>query len=488
MVLAAGRSTRFRSTRSKLVHELGGRPIVGWLLGALRSLDVAPVVVVVAPEADDVRAVCGPQVRFAVQREPRGTGDAALAARPALERFDGSLLVLYGDLPLLRAETLRRLIDTHRASGGDLSLLTATVDAPFGWGRIVRERGAVRAIVEERDASPAERAIREVNVGVYCVRAPLLFELLEQVTPDNVQGEIYLTDIVGRAVAAGIAVADAPVDVAEVGQINSRGELAAMEKTVRAQINAKWMADGVTLEDPATAYIGPEVRIGRDTVIGPNVQLRGRTSIGERCRLDGSALIVDSTVGDDVYLRLGVVMVESDVGARCQIGPFANLRPKTRLAEGVHIGDFVETKNAVLGPGTKANHLAYLGDAEIGRETNIGAGTITCNYDGFDKHRTVIGERVQVGSDTTLVAPVTIGDDAYIATATTVRRDVTGGALAFNTREQRERAGWVAQFRALKTGKPAPAKKSKGKPKAQRARPKATATARPARRPKRRAR
>jgi len=218
------------------------------------------------------------------------------------------------------------------------------------------------------------------------------------------------------------------------------------------------------------------------------VQLRGRTSLGERCRLDGSALIADSTIGDDVYLRLGVVMVESDVGARCQIGPFANLRPKTRLAEGVHIGDFVETKNAVLGPGTKANHLAYLGDAEIGRETNIGAGTITCNYDGFDKHRTVIGERVQVGSDTTLVAPVTIGDDAYIATATTVRRDVTGGALAFNTREQRERAGWVAQFRALKTGKPAPAKKSKGKPKAQRARPKATATARPARRPKRRAR
>src|SRR5215470_9549257 len=242
-----------------------------------------------------------------------------------------------------------------------------------------------------------------------------------------------------------------PVALAEVGQINSRGEPAAMEKTLRTQINAKWMAAGVTLEDPDTAYIGPEVTIGRDTAIGPNVHLRGRTAIGEGCRLDGSAFVSDSTIGDGTHLRFGVVITESQVGARCEIGPFANLRPKTRLADEVHIGDFVETKNAVLGHGTKANHLAYMGDAEIGRDTNVGAGTIICNYDGFVKQRTVIGDRVQVGSDSTLVAPVQIGDDAYVATATTVRRNVTPGALVFNPREQEERPGWVAAFRARKT-------------------------------------
>ncbi len=456
-MLAAGRSARFRSARSKLSHELGGRPIIQWLLGALRASDVAAIVVVVAPGADALRAACGPHAQFAVQREPRGTGHAVLAAEAALQGFDGSILLLNADLPLLSAATLRRVIDRHRSTGAGLTLLTATVPDPHGWGRIVRNRGTVCGIVEERDATPAERSAREVNVGVYCVRVPLLFDLLHHVTPDNAQGEIYLTDIVSRAAAAGIAVADAPVDAAEVGQINSRGELAAMEKTLRAQINAKWMAAGVTLEDPDSAYIGPDVTIGRDAVIGPNVHLRGRTAIGESCRLDGSAFITDSTIAYGVHLRFGVVITESDVGARCEIGPFAHLRPNTRLGEEVHIGDFVEAKNAVLGRGTKANHLAYLGDADIGRDTNIGAGTITCNYDGFDKYRTVIGDRVQVGSDSTLVAPVPVGDDAYVATATTIRRDVPAGALAFNPRDQEERPGWVAAFRARKTGGTPPA-------------------------------
>ena len=470
MLLAAGRSTRFRSARSKLAHELGGRPIIQWLLGALSAVEVAPVVVVVAPGAGELRAVCGPRARLAVQDEPRGTGHAALAAEPALQGFGGSVLLLNADLPLLRPATLRRVIDTHHSTGAALTLLTATVPDPHGWGRIVRERGAVCGIVEERDAGTAERAVREVNVGVYCVRVPLLFELLREVTPNNAQGEIYLTDIVGRAAAAGIGVADLTVDVAEVGQVNSRGELAAMEKALRAQINAKWMAAGVTLEDPDTAYIGADVTIGRDTAIGPNVHLRGRTAIGEGCRLDGSAFVTDSTIGDGSHLRFGVVITESEVGARCEIGPFANLRPKTRLADEVHIGDFVETKNATLGHGTKANHLAYLGDAEIGRNTNIGAGTIICNYDGFEKQRTVIGERVQVGSDSTLVAPVQIGDDAYVATATTVRRNVTPGALVFNPRDQEERPGWVAAFRARKTGGTVPrSRHSRAKPAPKRA-------------------
>jgi bifunctional UDP-N-acetylglucosamine pyrophosphorylase / glucosamine-1-phosphate N-acetyltransferase len=463
VVLAAGRSTRFRSTRSKLIHRLAGREIIRWLLDALHAADVAPVVAVVAPDADELRVACGPTVRFAVQSEPRGTGHAVLAAESALQGFGGSVLLLNGDLPLLRAETLRRVIERHRAGGSQLTLLTARVSDPYGWGRIVRENGVVRGIVEERDANPAESAIDEVNVGVYCVRVPLLFELLRAVKPNNAQGEIYLTDIVSGAVAAGIPVSDAAVDAVEVGQINSRGELAAMEKTVRMQINAKWMEAGVTFEDPDTAYVGPDVTIGRDTTIGPNVHLRGRTTVGERCQLDGSAFVTDSSIGDGVHLRFGVVITESEIGARCQIGPFAHLRPKTRLADDVHIGDFVETKNAVLGRGTKANHLAYLGDAEIGREGNIGAGTITCNYDGFEKHRTVIGDRVQVGSDCTLVAPVEIGDDAYVATATTVRRNVRPGVLVFNPRDQKERAGWVAAFRARKTGAAAKPKKKQAK-------------------------
>ena len=469
VVLAAGRSTRFRSARSKLVHELGGRPIIQWLLAALGEVDAAPVVVVVAPGADDVRTTCGARVRFAVQQQPRGTGDAVLAAEAALRGFHGSVLLLYGDLPLLSGATLRRLVDTHRATASALTLLTAHVADPHGWGRILRARGAVCRIVEERDADDEQRAVREVNVGVYCVRVPALFELLHQVTPNNAQREIYLTDIVAGAAAAGARIADVPVDIAEVGQINSRGELAVMEKSVRTQVNAKWMAAGVTLEDPDTAYIGADVTIGRDTVVGPNVHLRGRTVIGERCRLDGSAFVTDSVIGDGTVVRFGVVITESEIGVDCQIGPFANLRPKTRLGEAVHIGDFVETKNAVLGRGTKANHLAYLGDAEIGRDTNIGAGTITCNYDGFAKHRTVIGERVQVGSDSTLVAPVRIGDDAYIATATTVRRDVpSGGVLVLNPRAQEERSGWVAAFRARQTGA-APAKPKRAKPPAKRA-------------------
>lgn len=467
IVLAAGRSTRFRSARSKLAHELGGRPMVRWLLDALERARVAPVVVVVAPDGAEVRAACAAPVSggaaavFAVQREPRGTGDAALAAATALRGFSGSVLVLNGDLPLLRPESIRRVVETHREAGAGLTVLTAKVVDPYGWGRILRRDGRVIGIVEERDASAAERALGEVNVGVYCARVPLLFELLRGLSPDNAQGEIYLTDIVGRAARAGETIADAAVDAAEVQQINSRGELAAVEKIVRRRVNAEWMAAGVTMEDPETTYVGPDATIGADTFVGPNVHLRGRTSIGSGCRLDGSAFITDSIVADGVHLRFGVVLTGAEVGARCQIGPFAHLRPRTRLGEDVHIGDFVETKNAVLGRGVKANHLAYLGDAEVGQGSNIGAGTITCNYDGFDKYRTVIGERVQVGSDSTLVAPVVLGDDAYVATATTVRRDVSSGALVFNPRGQEERAGWVEDFRKKKaSGK---RQKAKGK-------------------------
>ncbi len=422
--------------------------MVCWPLEAVRATGADPIAVVVGREADAVREACGAGVTFAVQSEPGGTGHAVLAAEWVFAGFTGSVLVVNADLPLLRPETLRRLVAAQRTTGAGLSMLTATVSEPRGWGRVIRSGGLVAGIVEECDATDEQRAIREVNVGAYCVDSAVLFTTLHGLAPDNAQGEIYLTDVARRAVQAGIQVADVTVDAGEVGQINSRGELADMEKMLRDQINAKWMEAGVTLEDPDTAYIGPGVTIGRDTVIGPNVHLRGRTHVGEGCCFDGSAFLTDAIVGDRVHVRFGVVMTEARIGEGCQIGPFAHLRPSTLLAEEVHIGDFVETKNAVIGRRTKANHLAYIGDAQIGSESNIGAGTITCNYDGFRKHRTVIGDRVQVGSDTQLVAPVTLGDDVYVASGTTVRKDVPAGALVFNPRQQAQRSGWVAARRA----------------------------------------
>ncbi len=450
------------SARAKVLHHLAGRPLISYPLAALRSAGVDPIVVVVGYQAEAVMAVCAPYaVRFAVQREQRGTGHATLAAQAILGDFAGDLLLVYGDLPFLRPDTFRRLVTAHQQASATVSLLTTTVGDPAGFGRIVRDtggrdaRGRVVRIVEERDATEAQREIREINVGVYCADAAFLFRTLEQLQPTNAQREFYLTDIVELALAEGVRVADAQAAAGEGAQISSRADLAEREKTLQEQINRKWMAAGVTLEDPATAYIGPDVVIGRDTIIGPNIILRGVTRVGQGCRFDGSALITDTTIGDNVHVKFGVVMTEATLADDVQVGPFAQLRPGTHLGAQVHIGDFVETKNAVIGARTKANHHAYLGDTEIGQDANIGAGTITCNYDGFRKHRTIIGDRVQVGSDSQLVAPVRVADDAYIATGTTVRKDVPPGALVFNSKDQRLREGWVAAWRARETGQPA---------------------------------
>ncbi len=450
IVLAAGLGTRMNSSRAKVLHELGGRPLIAYPLIALRGLGIDPIVVVVGHQAEAVRAACAPYgVRFAHQAEQRGTGHAALMARDTLPGFHGDVLVVYGDLPFIRPETLRALIAAHQDGDATVSLLTETVADPVGFGRIVRDAdGSVARIVEERDCTDAERANREVNVGLYCADGDFLFAALETLEPTNAQGELYLTDVVVRARIRGARVAAISAMPGETAQISTRADLAARERTLRERINAAWLAAGVTLEDPNTAYIGPDVAIGRDTVIGPNVTLRGTTRIGEQCRLDGTALLTDSAIGRHVHVKFGVVMTGAVVEEDAIIGPFAQLRAGTRLGPGVHIGDFVETKNAVIGRGTKANHLAYLGDTEIGVDANIGAGTITCNYDGLRKSRTVIGSRVQVGSDSQLVAPVTIGDDAYIATGTTVRKDVAPGALVFNEKPTRERLGWVAAWRA----------------------------------------
>jgi len=465
IILAAGLGTRMNSTLAKVLHRLGGQPLIAYPLAALRRIGVDPIVVVVGYQADAVGAACAPYgARFALQAEQRGTGHATQMAHAALRDFAGDLVVVYGDLPFLRAETFASLIAAHQQAEARVSLVTETVADPAGFGRIVRDpQGQVSHIVEDRDCNERERAIHEVNVGAYCADAAFLFTALAHLKPTNVQKELYLTDIIAVARQQGARVADAPATPGESVQISSRSDLAAREKTLREEINRKWMAAGVTLEDPATAYIGPDVVLDRDTIVGPNVILRGATRVGAGCRFDGSACIADSVIGHRVHIRFGVVMTEAEIGDDALIGPFANLRPGTRLGARVHIGDFVETKNAVLGAGTKANHLAYLGDTEIGADTNVGAGTITCNYDGFRKSRTIIGARVQIGSASQLVAPVTVHDDAYVATGTTVRHDVAAGALAFNIKRDMQRTGWVAARRRRETGTKADPRADAGK-------------------------
>jgi bifunctional UDP-N-acetylglucosamine pyrophosphorylase/glucosamine-1-phosphate N-acetyltransferase len=453
VILAAGQGTRMKSAHAKVLHPLGGKPLVQHVLETVAGLGAVRTVAVIGHQADAVRAACaGFDVAFALQREQRGTGHATAVARDeCLKGFSGDVLILYGDVPLLRGETIAGLLRGHRESGAAVSLLTTIVDEPTGYGRIVRDAaGQLARIVEQKDASEEELSLREINPGIYCVESAFLFAALDRLRPDNAQAELYLTDIVADAVAARRGVRTEPAPASEVEGINSRADLAALEATLRARIVARHMAAGVSFLDPQTVWIDDGVEIGPDTSIGPQVQLRGRTRIGRDCRIDGNAFLTDTELADRVHLRPQVVITEARIESGAVIGPFAHLRPGSQLARDVHIGNFVEVKKSVIGEGTKANHLAYLGDATIGRETNIGAGTITCNYDGFDKHPTVIGDRVQIGSDSQLVAPVRIGDDAYVATGTTVRHDVSPGSLAFNPKPDQRRADWVESFRRRK--------------------------------------
>jgi bifunctional UDP-N-acetylglucosamine pyrophosphorylase/glucosamine-1-phosphate N-acetyltransferase len=468
VILAAGRGTRMRSERAKVLHAIAGKPFIVSVLETASALAPDRLAVVVGHDAAEVERVCAAYfsrqpiagtVSYPRQVEQRGTGDAVRAAAASFDGFDGDVLILYGDVPGLAAPTLQALVEQHRASQATLSLLTTEVDAPTGYGRILRRPdGSLRGIVEQRDLDPADHAVREINPGIYCVRSRALWPALTRLRSDNAQGEYYLTDIVAMAVDGGEAVETRSVaDAAEVAGINSREDMANLEERARKALVEKWMRAGVTFRDPATAYIEEDVTIGSDTEIGPNVQLLGRTTIGRGCELDGTAFLRDATLGDGVHLRLGVVMTECEVGNGAIIGPFAHIRPGTVLAEEVHIGNFVETKKAKIGRGTKANHLTYLGDCEIGTATNVGAGTITCNYDGFAKHRTVIGDRVQIGSDTQLVAPVTVGDDAYVGAGTTVTGDIpAGGTLVVSRVPQRMIPGWVDRRRARAAGKASP--------------------------------
>ena len=455
IILAAGQGTRMKSTHPKVLHSLGGKPLFLHVLSAARRLKPTTVAMVIGHGGDAVReAHLDDEVIWVVQEKQLGTGHAVRCAQAAFQHFSGDVIILSGDVPLISERTLRAMIDHHRNQGAALTLLTAWLATPRGYGRILRdEKGEITGIVEERDATPGQREIKEVNAGVYVASPQFLFAALASVNNRNQQGEYYLPDVVSIGLKEGKKVSTVKVENArEMMGVNTREELAYMEKSLQEKINQQWMAAGVTFKDPQTTYIEPDVTIGRDTVIGPNTSLRGRTVVGERCQIDGTAYLTDVEIGNEVHLRFAVVITGCRIGHGAIIGPFAHLRPGTSLDRNVHIGNFVETKEATLGEGTKANHLTYLGDVTIGAETNIGAGTITCNYDGFKKYRTKIGDRVQVGSDSTLVAPLTLGDDTYIATATTLRHDVPAGALAYNERQERIREGWTKQKREKMKG------------------------------------
>ncbi len=450
VVLAAGKGTRMKSARPKVLHNVAGKPMIDYVLAAAQSLAPRTTTFVVGHMKELLRQELEryPNVSYVTQEPQLGTGHALLQTAGVLERETGFILLLSGDVPLLKGHTLAALVQKHIEANAAATVLTAVVDQPYGYGRIVRAKGRISRIVEERDASPAQRKIREINSGIYVFSAGPLFDSLRGLATANVQGEYYLTDLVSTYRRRKLGVETVVVeDPNEIRGINSRSELAEASRIVRQKKNEELMAAGVTIEDPATTYVDDDVVVGADTVIHPGVHLEGRTQIGQACEIHAGVRIVNSVLADHVTVQNFCVIKGSRLAAGVTIGPFVHVRPDTELRESVHIGNFVELKKAVVGKGTKAGHHSYLGDAVIGENVNIGAGTIICNYDGSRKHQTIIEDGVFVGSDSQLVAPVTIGKGAYVGSGTTVRHDVPAGALAVSGGEQRNIDGWVERKR-----------------------------------------
>ena len=431
VILAAGQSTRMKSQTPKVLHPLAGKPMVQYAVETAAELTSEKPLLVVGNGADQVRRAVGDQVTYVEQREQLGTGHALLQARPLLEGRSEMVAVWYADMSLLSADTLRRLIGLQTDGEGPITMLTVVADDPMGFGRILRdEAGRVLGIVEEAVATDAQKAIKELNCGVYCFDGHWLWPRLTRL-PLSPKGEYYLTDIVAMAVAEGQVVKALKIsDVTEVLGVNDRSHLAQAEAVVRQRINQKWMLEGVTLLAPALTFIDATVELGQDTVIYPNTYLEGATAIGCQCRLGPNTIVRDSTVGDGCTIEASVVEgAVLEVGA--DVGPFSHLRKGARLGRGAHVGNFAEIKNSYLGPGSKMGHFSYLGDATVGQDVNIGAGTITCNYDGQRKHPTIIEDGAFIGSDTMLVAPVRVGAGAKIGAGSVVTHDVPPGSVAY---------------------------------------------------------
>jgi len=463
-IMAAGLGTRMRSDMAKVLHRVAGRPMLHWVVTTARAAHASRVVAILGHQIDAVKASLEASfgagaVDVAHQTEQRGTGHAVQCALPAVanEPDDRIVVILTGDAPLLQAERITELVAAAAASPAGMALLSTVPDREMPYGRLVRDdKGVLAKIVEHPDATPAQRAIKDTNAGFYAIKLGHLRKDLAALKADNAKAELYLTDLVAHAYARGGATSiDAPFS--EVTGINDRVDLAAVEAAARRRINEHWMRAGVTMIDPSSTFIDADVGpLGKDVILGANVALRGKTTLADNVLVDHGSVITDASIACATHVKPYSVIAESQVGERVQIGPFSHLRPGTRVDEDVHLGNFVETKKTHMMAGSKANHLAYLGDASVGSKSNIGAGVITCNYDGVSKSRTTIEANVFVGSDSQLVAPVTVGRDAYVGAGSTITKDVPRGALAISRVAQINKDGWADKFREVQ------AKRKKG--------------------------
>lgn len=448
IVLAAGQGKRMKSKLYKVLHPVCGKPMVGHVLDVLDSVRVDRKVVIVGHGAEEVKAYVGDRAEFALQAEQLGTGHAVLMAKPLLEQEKGVTVVICGDTPLIRPDSLEAMIRLHLENGAAATLMSAELSVPQGYGRIVRnEQGHVVCIVEQKDCSPDQDAIREINAGTYCFDNRKLFAALAKVTNNNAQKEYYFTDVVGILREQGETVlAYCTNDESEWIGVNDRVALSEAEKYMRERINRKHMTNGVTIVDPANTYIEKDVEIGADTILQPGTILRGKTVIGEDCAIGPNCELTDTAVAARVQIKHSVLS-EADVGEGCTVGPFAYLRPGAKLARNVKIGDFVEIKNAFLDEGAKVSHLSYVGDAHVGKNVNVGCGAITVNYDGFNKHKTVIGDDAFIGSNVNLVAPVTIGKGAFVVAGSTITKDVAENDMAIARERQDNKPGYAEKLR-----------------------------------------
>ena len=463
VILAAGKGTRLKSSLAKVLHRAGGRPLVEHIVRSCQTLKARNTVVIVGHQAEEVSAVVEPLGATPVLQQPQhGTGHAMLVARRTLGRAKLAI-VLPGDAPLVRTETLKTLVATHRNGNAAATILSAVLADPSGYGRVVRKSETmVSAIVEESQLTSEQREINEINSSIYCFTLDKLWPALTQVKPNNKHREIYLTDAIAVLNAKGETVlAQVSPDPREVLGCNTRADLAEVDRIFREWKRNALMDAGVTIQLPETVLIDPDVIAGEDTIVEPGVQLLGKTKIGTRCIIRTGSVLSDAILGDDVKVEPHCVVAQSRLDDRVSIGPFARLRPDNHLKADSRIGNFVELKKSTIGEGTKAMHLSYLGDSKVGKKSNIGAGTITCNYDGFHKHPTTIGNRVFVGSDTTLIAPVRIGDGAYIAAGSTITDNVPADALGIGRGRQVNKPGWASKKRRELASAEKPKRKTK---------------------------
>jgi len=454
VILAAGLGTRMKSKKAKVLHEAGGDTLLNQIIrAALAVARAESIVVVVGHQAERVRdSVHIEDVRFAEQTEQKGTGHAVMCARGLAETAEGQLLILNGDGPLVKPATLRKLVDLNVTGAVGGKIVTTRLEDPYGYGRILRdEYGMVARVVEEKAATPPEREIDEINPGLYCFNAALFWKHIDELKPNPASHEFYLTDMVEIIATHGYAIAPLFIeDETELLGINTRAELAVADTILRARKAHSLMIAGVTIENPASVLIDVDVEVGADSLIEANVQLRGRTTVGEGCRIGAGAVLRDCEIGDGAVIQPYVVAEQSRIGKDAFVGPFARLRMNADAGDGTHIGNFVELKKTRLGAGSKASHLAYLGDAVVGAGVNVGAGAITCNYDGQKKHQTVIEDGVFVGSNSTLVAPLTVGAGSFIGAGSVITKDVEADALALGRAPQTDKAGWAKRRRERK--------------------------------------